>query len=266
MFFTNRSDKPRGCVYCKGTGHKGVECTKMATVADRRQILAKKRLCFNCALGSHRASQCQSKISCQNCQKRHHTSICDKAQPDDTKKVVMTRSGEGVCPVVLLKVDNIITRALINTGAGSSYVSGGNLLTKKPCDTSTKRVEMLMGSHLTRMKTFNVVVELRDGSFKMDTKLTKVSKNELLRFDNPHYEDVKAKYTLLSPVRFADNDKNDQLPIHVILSVGDYARIKTGRAPLVGQGGELVAEYTKLGWFNLPACHRGTNLIARQCF
>ena len=163
----------------------------------------------------------------------------------------MTRRGEGVFPVFLLKVDIIITRALINTGIGSSYVSAkvGNLLTKKPCDTSTKPVEMLMGSHLMRMKTFHVVVESLDGSFKMDTKLTKVSKNELLMFDNPHYEDVKAKYTHLSSVRFADNDKNDQLPIHVILSVSDYARIKTGRAPLVGQGGELVAECTKLGWF-----------------
>ena len=141
MLFTNRSNKSQGCVYCEGTGHIDVECTKVTTVADRRQILAKKRLRFNCALGSHRASQCQSKTSCQNCQKRHHTSICDTAQSDDAKKVVMTPSGEGVFPVILLKVDNIITRAVIGTGAGTSYVSAkvGNLLTKKPCDTSTKR-------------------------------------------------------------------------------------------------------------------------------
>ena len=31
--------------------------------------------------------------------------------------------------------------------------------------------------------------------------------------------------------------------------MGDYTRIKTDRAPLVGQAGEPVAEYTKLGWF-----------------
>ena len=108
MFLTSRSDKPPGCVYCESTGHKGIECTKVTTIADRRQILAKKRLCFNCALGSHRVSQCHS-------YKRHHTSICDKAETDDTKKVVLTPNGvgEGVFPVVLLKVDGVITRALI---------------------------------------------------------------------------------------------------------------------------------------------------------
>ena len=253
MFLTGRSDRPRGCVYCESTEHKGIECTKVTAMADRKLILAKKRLCFNCALGMHRASQCQSKTSCQRCNKRHHTSICDTAQTDDTRKVVLTPNGvgEGVFPVVLLKVDGIITRALIDTGAGSSYVSAkvGNLLTKKPCDVSTKRVEMLMGSHLTRMKTYNVVVESLDGSFQMDTKLTKVNKNELLTVENPHYEEIKAKYAHLARVHLADDDKKDQLPVHVILSVGDYARIKTDRAPLIGQAGEPVAEYTKLGWF-----------------
>jgi hypothetical protein len=69
-------------------------------------------------------------------------------------------------------------RALIDTGAGSSYVSAnvGNLLTKKPCDVSTKQVEMLMGSHLTRMETYGVIVESLGRSFQMDTKLIKWTK------------------------------------------------------------------------------------------
>ena len=110
--------------------------------------------------------------------------------------------GEGVFPVVLLKVDGIITRALIDTGAGSSYVSAkvGDMLNKKPCETSTKWVEMLMVSHLTRMETFDVTVQSLDSTFTMDTKLTKVNKNELLVIDNPHYEEVKAKYPHLAPI------------------------------------------------------------------
>ena len=82
----------------------------------------------------------------------------------------------------------------------------------------------------------------------MDTALTKLNKTELLTVDNPHYEKIKAKYAHLARVDLADDDKKDQLPIHVILSVGDYARIKTDKAPLVREG-EPVAEYTKLGWF-----------------
>ena len=68
--------------------------------------------------------------------------------------------------------------------------------------------------------------------------MSNVDKNELLSIDNPQYEHVKAKYPHLGQVNLIDNDKKDQLPIHVILSVGDYARIKTNRPPLVSEVGE----------------------------
>ena len=107
---------------------------------------------------------------------------------------------------------------------------------------------MLMGSHLTRMETFDVTVQSLDNTFTMNTKLTKVNKNELLLIDNPRYEEVKTKYQHVTPIEVNDNDEKVQLPIHVILSVGDYARIKTKQPPLVGETGEPVGEYTKLGW------------------
>ena len=103
-----------------------------------------------------------------------------------------------------------------------------------------------MGSHLTKLETYDVTVQSLDSTFKMDTKLTKVNKSELLAIDNPHYDAVKAKYSHLAPISVNDNDKKVHLPIHVILSVGDYARIKTKQPPLVGESGEPVGEYTKL--------------------
>ena len=45
-----------------------------------------------------------------------------------------------------------------------------------------------------------------------------------------------------------DTDVKSQLPIHVILGSGDYARIKTPTKPLIGRDGEPVAEWTKFGW------------------
>ena len=56
--------------------------------------------------------------------------------------------GEGVFPVVLVKVDGITTRALIDTGAGSSYASAKiiDMLHKKPSKVTIKHVEMLIGS------------------------------------------------------------------------------------------------------------------------
>ena len=71
-------DQVQLCVYCKDKNHKSSECSKVTTVSERRQILAKHRLCFNCTGENHRAAECPSKRSSQQCDRRHHTSICDR--------------------------------------------------------------------------------------------------------------------------------------------------------------------------------------------
>ena len=45
-----------------------------------------------------------------------------------------------------------------------------------------------------------------------------------------------------------DNDKKSELPIHVILGVSEYSRIKTEKKPKIGQPSEPIAEHTTLGW------------------
>ena len=87
----NREFKPRGCVYCGDVGHKATECEKITNVVERKQVLAKKGLCFNCATRVHRASECKSKTSCQHCNRRHHSSICDAVceqlpKPEEQRK------------------------------------------------------------------------------------------------------------------------------------------------------------------------------------
>ena len=79
--------------------------------------------------------------------------------------------------------------------------------------------------------------------------LTKVNKAELLEIDNPDYEAIISRYSHLNGVEIHDKDAKTSLPVHVVLSGGEYARIKTETKPRVGKEGEPVAEYTKLGWF-----------------
>ena len=57
-----------------------------------------------------------------------------------------------------------------------------------------------------------------------------------------------ATYSHLQPVTIEDKDTKDQLPIHIILGVGDYAKIKTNAKPLIGKTGEPIAELTRFGW------------------
>ena len=247
-FYHARQNK--GCVYCDDVNHKSGGCTKVTTTSERRQILAKRHLCFNCTGASHRAADCPSKSKCLICKKRHHTSICDRNE-EPKKLLSASVTGEGLFPVVLVKVNGITVRALIDSGAGSSYASAKliDMLHLKPCEVKTKRVDMLMGSCVERFETYETVMTSIDNKHQMDVKLTKVHKDKLLAIDNPNYEAIIARYAHLSDVKISDDDKKASLPVHVMLSGGEYARIKTETKPHVGRDGEPVAEYTKLGWF-----------------
>ena len=82
-FFNSRQEdwKQRPCVYCGSAEHKSVDCKKVVSVAERKKHLSEKRLCFNCTGTRHGAAECRIKRSCQKCNGRHYTSICDKEQP-----------------------------------------------------------------------------------------------------------------------------------------------------------------------------------------
>ena len=81
----------------------------------------------------------------QHCGKKHHTSICDALKKSE-KALTTNQSPEGVFSVVIIKVNDVKCRALIDSGSGSSYISAKlvNMLKAKPVETQTKQVEMLV--------------------------------------------------------------------------------------------------------------------------
>ena len=128
MFQAKQYDfKSRLCVYCDETNHKSYECNKVQEVERRREILRQKRLCFNCTGSNHRAAECHVKSGCRNCHSRHHTSICDKKSSDSktsqSSQVMLATGAQGIIyPVVVVEVNGITCRVLLDTGAGSSYI------------------------------------------------------------------------------------------------------------------------------------------------
>ena len=121
-----RDGKNRGCVYCGKQDHKSVDCKTVATVDDRRKVLSNKRLCFNCTGNKHRADDCKSRSLCQICQRRQHTSICNSVSNQLMTATTMERPTV-IYPVVVVKVLGVKCRALLDTGAGSSYASAALL-------------------------------------------------------------------------------------------------------------------------------------------
>ena len=249
--------RSKECVYWGNASHKPSECQKITGIDERKQLLVRNNMCFNCAMPNHRAVECFSKATCQYCHKRHHTSICDRKQTSangtDDKKTLMTASGsnEGILPIIPIKVDRIICRALIDTGPGSSHTSGKliDLLKKKPCESKTKWVDVLISSQVMKLEMDDAQIDSLDGNFSMSVKLTKVHKGELLTLDNPKYQQLMSNYSHLKGIKIEDFDTKEQLPVHVVLGSGEYAQIKTEAKPCVGRDGEPVAEKTKLGWF-----------------
>ena len=85
-------------------------------------------------------------------------------------------------------------------------------------------------------------------SLNFKTEINKLEKNVFLELPNPEYQNLQNSYQHLKDIKVNDHDKKLELPVHVILGVNDYARIRTQERPRVGLPGEPIAELTKLGW------------------
>ena len=103
--------------------------TRTATLAKRRDIVKRKRSCFNCTGFGHTASKCRSR-GCRKCGGRHYTSLCDGIaldsarggiqQPEMGKRAVETSTT--LHATVMATVNGIPARIMVDSGASSSYI------------------------------------------------------------------------------------------------------------------------------------------------
>ena len=112
--------KPKPCVHSKSVEHRSVDRERIKGVGDRRRYLSTNKLCYNCTGTKHRAAECLSKTNCQKCNRKHHTSNCDK---NSSQLTLVTWEGLVMYPVVVEEVERIRCSALLDSGAGGSYAS-----------------------------------------------------------------------------------------------------------------------------------------------
>ena len=89
------------------------------TVTERRKILSDKKLCFNSTGAKHRAAECRSAKTCLKCKNKHHTSICGKLADNKSEPMLVTTEANVTYPVVIIKVNGVKCRALLDTGSRS---------------------------------------------------------------------------------------------------------------------------------------------------
>jgi len=74
----NYDTSQRNCPFCSGN-HSPNLCEIICDVTRRKQIIAEKRLCFNCLAKGHSLKDCRSRGRCLKCKRKHHTTICQAA-------------------------------------------------------------------------------------------------------------------------------------------------------------------------------------------
>ena len=251
--FVNREKRmqtSRSCVYCASTEHRAINCSKITDVSQRRSILAPKCLCFNCT-GPHRAALCKSQTSCHTCNGKHHTSTCEKPQTSPAARepgMTANHVGESpvIHPVVVVKDEGYKFRALLDSGASHSYCSSTFVkwIKAQPKSAGLRQIAMLMGVTTKTLQEFNVTMHAMTDNFQLDVSATKIDMRELLLLENPRYKEVLSEQPHLRRVQMDNDDKKDQLPVHLILGANDFAKIRTGERLRVGSHGDPVAKFT----------------------
>lgn len=131
------------------------------------------------------------KQGCRQCGEKHHTSICNR-KPQKDQMLVATGETTVIYPVVIVSVDGVKCRALLDSGTGSSYASFSLLdnLKKPPARTEHKQIEMMMCSTMQKIHCYEVNITSVDEKFEMTTMLSKVEKSALLIVPYPRYEEL----------------------------------------------------------------------------
>ena len=113
-----------------------------------------------------------------------------------------------------------------------------------------KKIEMMFHITVKRVEIFDVTIQNIEGNFELKTQLNKVEKDTLLSLPNPNYH-----FPDLNNIKLNDIVKKKKLPVHVILGVRDYAKIKMQEKSRIGQSGDLPG----------LSCERAMKVICLIC-
>ena len=90
-----------------------------------------------------------------------------------------------VYPMVTVDVNGVKCRALLDTGAGSSYASSTllNCLHLRPIRQQFKRIEMMFGTSNKAIDVYGLQIRSVDGKFILEAEVNKVDRKELLTLE-----------------------------------------------------------------------------------
>ncbi|CAB4016409.1 Hypothetical predicted protein [Paramuricea clavata] len=148
-----------------------------------------------------------------------------------------THEEQKVChPIVIVKANGITCRALLDTGAMTSYASAYLLRLMKinPSNTLTRCIQTITGTRTKHVEIYNLEVSNTEGNFVIPVNVTKVDRSDLLSVVNPNYPELISRYQHLQGVSMVETDTKSVLPMHLILGAAEYSKIKTSEPQRTG--------------------------------
>eukprot|EP00794_Sanderia_malayensis_P006399 gene6399-7133_t len=107
---------------------------------------------------------------------------------------------------------------------------------------------MMMHTTSRKVQVYNLKVTNLEEDFEICVNVSKVDKKVLLSIENPNYEQMIKQYRHLRGIRMSDTDGKSERPVQMVLGASEYSRVKTATQPRIGEPGEPMAEYTRIGW------------------
>ena len=252
------------CIYCDSLEHTSLNCTKVLNIVGRREILKQKQACFNCATPGHRASNCRAR-GCHKCGLKHHTSICqqrpkssmEEINDSRTEKLGMNSTGgttSAIHPTLHAYAGGKKFRLMVDTGSSSSYICG-DVITRLGLQAVRKEkrcIEQMYGALNKIVEIYQVILSslVVDG-FEIAVECINAEKDVLTFLPNPNISELKKNHPRLRRLAFCEEKTtSDIMPVHIMLGVGDYQRIRTSEHPMLGHNFDRDpgAEFTMLGW------------------
>ena len=90
---------------------------------------------------------------------------------------------------------------------------------------------MLMYTTSHKVEIYQLDIANLDGSFHLPVEVSKAEKDVLLKVSNPNYVKMVQKFKHLKGIKVEDNDPKSELPVHLILGLTEYSKIKMEVVP-----------------------------------
>ena len=100
-----------------------------------------------------------------------------------------------------------------------------NKTNKRPIRRESKRIETLMHSVVMKTEIYQFETEYINQKFKIGIEINKLEKKVLLVLLNQNYPEIQKSYNYLKKIIISDTDTKKELPVHVVLRTGNYAKI-----------------------------------------